>query len=457
MRRNPMKTAAATNQVSTAATARSEYPPLRRRCRTRARSRTPPMPRPSINRTSGPRRWRPDRSAGVASRKRFPFGSSLSAIRSGFAPAALLASLLIVLARPGLIGPSLAQEVAGGVPRSPAKLKTRRGPGGGVMLWVYVPRGTSLDRIAVTSDADVPESAVWFDLVNPTHEEDKIVERKAGMAVPTREEMQEIEVTSRLYVENGARYMTATLMCQSDTDAPKTTPVTFILSGHRLVTVRYDEPRPFMIVGNKLARVCSPTVAGESVMMDLLDAVIDRAADILERIGSEVDQISHDIFEPEGGRADRTRSYNEILKAIGKKGDLASKVRESLVSIGRLLLYLANEADSMRWAKESRAQLRGMQRDVHSLSDHAFYLSNKIQFLLDAMLGVVTIEQNNVIKIFSVAAVALMPPTLIASIYGMNFKHMPELDWTLGYPVAIALMLLAAALPYFFFKWKKWL
>ena len=325
------------------------------------------------------------------------------------------------------------------------------------MLWVYVPRGTSLDRIAVTSDADVPDSAVWFDLVNPAHEEDKIVERKVGAAVPTREEMQEIEVTSRLYVENGARYMTATLMCQSDTDTPKTTPVTFIISGHRLITVRYDEPRPFMIVGNKLARICSPTVTGESVLMDLLDAVVDRAADILERIGSEVDQISHDIFEPEVGRADRTRSYNEILKAIGKKGDLASKVRESLVSIGRLLLYLANEADSMRWAKESRAQLRGMQRDVHSLSDHAAYLSNKIQFLLDAMLGVVTIEQNNVIKIFSVAAVALMPPTLIASIYGMNFKHMPELDLSLGYPIAIALMLLAAALPYFFFKWKKWL
>jgi magnesium transporter len=325
------------------------------------------------------------------------------------------------------------------------------------MLWVYVPRGTSLDRIQVTSDADVPDSAVWFDLVNPSQDEDKIVERKVGIAVPTREEMQEIEVTSRLYVENGARYMTATLMCQSDTDTPKTTPVTFILSGHRLITVRYDDPRPFMIVGNKLARVCSPTVPGESVLMDLLDAVIDRAADILERIGSEVDQISHDIFEPEAGGADRARSYNEILKMIGKKGDLASKVRESLVSIGRVLLYLANEADSMRWAKESRAQLRGMQRDVHSLSDHAAYLSNKIQFLLDAMLGVVTIEQNNVIKIFSVAAVALMPPTLIASIYGMNFKHMPELDWHLGYPLAVVLMLFAAALPYFFFKWKKWL
>src|SRR5689334_4431235 len=334
---------------------------------------------------------------------------------------------------------------------------TAAGSRGGFMLWVYVPRGTSLDRMPVTSDTEVPDSAVWFDLVNPNLQEDKIVERRVGIAVPAREEMQEIEVTSRLYVENGARYMTATLMCQSDTDTPKTTPVTFIISGHRLITVRYDEPRPFMIVGNKLARVCPPAVTGEGVLIDLLDAVIDRAADILERIGSEVDQISHDIFEPEAEGADRARSYNEILKAIGKKGDLASKVRESLVSIGRLLLYLANEADSMRWAKEPRAQLRGMQRDVHSLSDHAAYLSNKIQFLLDAMLGVVTIEQNNVIKIFSVAAVALMPPTLIASIYGMNFKHMPELDWHFGYPIAIVLMILAAALPYFFFKWKKWL
>src|SRR5438552_10535345 len=207
------------------------------------------------------------------------------------------------------------------------------------MLSVYVPHGTTLERIAVDSETLPPDEAVWIDMVTPTVLEDKMVEKLLGIAVPTREEMQEIEVSSRLYVENGARYMTATLMCQSDTATPKTTPVTFILSGHRLITVRYDDPRPFMIVGNKLARVCPPSVTGESVLMDLPDAVIDRTADILERIGSEVDQISHDIFEPEVGGADRTRSYNDILKAIGKKGDLASKVRESLVSIGRLLLY----------------------------------------------------------------------------------------------------------------------
>jgi magnesium transporter len=337
--------------------------------------------------------------------------------------------------------------------RAPAWARVDRQ--GTIMLSVYVPHGASLDRIPVEPGKDVPDSAIWFDLITPTQEEDKLLERHLGIAVPTREEMQEIEVTSRLYVENGARYMTATLMCQSDTDTPKTTPVTFILSGHRLITVRYDDPKPFMIVGNKLARMCPSSANGESVLMDLLDAVIDRAADILERIGSEVDQVSHEIFEPE---SEADRSYKDILKAIGRKGDLTSKVRESLVSIGRLLLYLANEADSMRWAKETRAQLRGMQRDVSSLSDHAAYLTNKITFLLDAMLGVVSIEQNNVIKLFSVAAVVFMPPTLIASIYGMNFhKNMPELDWEFGYPFALGLMVLAAVLPYYFFKWKKWL
>jgi len=220
--------------------------------------------------------------------------------------------------------------------------------------------------------------------------------------------------------------------------------------------VRYDEPKPFAIVGAKLARLCPANATGETVLMDLLDAVIDRAADILERIGSDVDTISHDILESEGGIG-RTHSFKDILKSIGRRGDHTSKVRESLVSIGRLLLYLAAEADSMKWAKDQRAAIKGMQRDVQSLSDHATYLSQKINFLLDAMLGVVSLEQNNIIKIFSVAAVVFMPPTLIASIYGMNFKNMPELQWEWGYPLAIVLMLLAAGLPYFFFKWMKWL
>ena len=211
------------------------------------------------------------------------------------------------------------------------------------MLSAYVPTGTSLEQKIIEPGQDVPEAAVWIDLVTPTPGEDKLVERLVGVAIPTREEMQEIELSSRLYVENGARYMTATLMCQSDTPIPKTTPVTFILAGHRLITVRYDEPKPFAVARHKLTRYCPATVSGETVFIDLLDAVVDRCADILERVGVEIDQVSHNIFERD--RARTPKFYTVLLQTIGRKGELASKVRESLVSIGRLLIFVANEAE----------------------------------------------------------------------------------------------------------------
>jgi magnesium transporter len=325
------------------------------------------------------------------------------------------------------------------------------------MLRVYVPRGSALERREVQDGADLPAEAVWIDLVSPAPGEDKVTERLVGIAVPTREEMQEIELSSRLYEENGARYMTATLMCQQDTPTPKTTPVTFILANKRLVTVRYDEPKPFAIVGHKLGRSCPPQITGETVFLDLFDAVIDRTADILEKIAIEIEDVSRGIFESDRRTRDRPRFYRTILTTIGRKGDHTSKVRESLVSIGRVVLFLAHEAEGMKWNKDKRAQLDTMHRDVQSLSDYATYLSNKSTFLLDAMLGMVSIEQNNVIKIFSMVAVVLMPPTLVATIYGMNFRHMPELDWTFGYPMAIAVILLAAILPYYYFKWRRWL
>ena len=325
------------------------------------------------------------------------------------------------------------------------------------MFSVFVPSESSLKKSTVADLGKLPDNAVWIDLVNPTAVEDRAVERIAGVAIPTREDMQEIEISSRLYIENGARYMTATLMCQSDTDTPKTTAVTFILAGHRLVTVRYDLPKPFALVENKLARSCAPGITGEQVMMELLDAVIDRCADILERVGADVDQVSHEIFEPESERHGSAKRYSQILITIGRKGDLTSKVRESLVSIGRLVTFLSAVIEGVKWTKDMREQLKTQQRDVAALTDHAIYLSNKITFVLDAMLGVVNLEQNNIIKLFSVMAVVLMPPTLIASIYGMNFKVMPELEWQHGYTFALLAMVAAAVLPYLAFKWKKWL
>jgi magnesium transporter len=325
------------------------------------------------------------------------------------------------------------------------------------MLVAFVPRGTALERIEVREGGSVPPGAVWIDLFSPTTEEDRAVETAVGIAVPTREEMAEIEPSSRLYIENSARYMTATLMCGADTDMPRTTVVTFILGGGPLVTVRYEDPRPFAISANRLARYCQPGVNGAFILLDLLDAIVDRAADVLERVGGEVDVVSQRIFERGADATDASRAYKEILKTIGQKGNLNSKLRESMVSINRLLLFLANDAEDLRLQKDQRSLVKSMARDVSSLADHASFLANKITFLLDAILGMVNLEQSNVILIFSVVAVVFLPPTMIASIYGMNFDIMPELHWTFGYPFALLLMVAAAILPYAFFRWKKWL
>ena len=210
------------------------------------------------------------------------------------------------------------------------------------------------------------------------------------------------------------------------------------------------------MVENKLARYAAPGVSGETVLMELLDAVIDRWADILERAGADIDAVSREVFEPDGCRSTHSKQYANILTMIGRKGDLTSKVRESLVAIGRLVTFVAAEIEGAKWSKDMREQLKTMQRDVQSLADHASFLSNKTTFVLDAMLGVVNLEQNSIIKLFSVMAV-LMPPTLIASIYGMNYEIMPELQWDFGYPMALLMMVGSALLPVWYFRRKGWL
>lgn len=325
------------------------------------------------------------------------------------------------------------------------------------MLFAHVLRGSSLERIEVKEGEPCPPDAVWIDLVVPTPGEDKIVEAAVGVMVPTREEMAEIEISSRLYIENGARYMTATLLFNTETDKPGTTAITFIIAGARLVTVRYDQPKPFTYLAGKLSKACSVNTTGPTIMVELLDAIIDRLADILEKLAAEVDKVSGRVFERNAARDDPNQRYQAVLRAIGRKGDLLSKSRESLVSLNRLVLFFTNEAEAVGLPKEQRTHLKSVARDISSLTDHAHFLANKITFLLDATLGMVSLEQNNVIKLFSVMAVTLMPPTLIASIYGMNFKHMPELDWVYGYPLAVIAMVVAAIGPYFFFKWKRWL
>lgn len=323
------------------------------------------------------------------------------------------------------------------------------------MLTVYVPGPAGLVPYAPVPDAPVPEEAAWVDLYDPLPGEVAKVEAALALELPTREEMQEIEASSRLYQEDSGLFMTAVVLSQSDTDHPENTAVTFILAGSRLITIRHAEPKPFKLFAQRSLRL-SHMRRGDAVMVGLLEAVIDRAADILERVSFDVDALSREVFQHSSGPNQDDRGYQEILRDVGQQGDLASRARESLMSIGRLLAFLTS-AMGKNTSKEARNQVKIMWRDVQSLLDHVNFLSSKITFLLDATLGMISIEQNATIKIFSVVAVIFLPPTLVASIYGMNFDIMPELSWPFGYPFALGLMVLSAIMPYLYFKRRGWL
>ena len=315
----------------------------------------------------------------------------------------------------------------------------------------------SFERRALAGGDAVPPEAVWIDLVEPTREEDRRVEDALGIEIPTREETRNIEPSEVLYVENGVRYMSARILCQSGTESPTLAPISFILKDHTLITVRYDEPRSFQMFINRMGRPGAGTPSGDHVLISLFETVIDRAAEILRLTGERIDEASAMVFDVNASRRADVDTFRTTLQTMGMEGTRISKVRESLVSIERMLLFLSANTAGATLPDDLRAEVRTTLRDLQSLEDHATFLSNKIQFLLDAVLGLVSLEQNKIIKIFSVAAVVFLPPTLIASSYGMNFKNMPELDWQLGYPMALGMMVLSAICTYLFFKIKRWL
>jgi magnesium transporter len=317
--------------------------------------------------------------------------------------------------------------------------------------------GESLDRYVLPPETPLPEDALWIDLIEPTQEEDRLVEMHLNIEIPTRVEMSGIEPSEILYNENNARYMTARVLCNSETDAPKLIDVSFILTERALVTVRYGEPRSFSMFMSRAVKPGGCRHQPEAVLDGLIETIIDRAAEILGTVGSRIDRLSQAIFENERQGARRAASFRAALKSIGRKGDIISNVRESMVSVERLLLFLSASMPRPQKTRGYQAEWRTALRDVQSIEEHATFLSNKIQFLLDATLGLVTIEQNDITKIFSVMSVIFLPPTLVSSLYGMNFRFMPELEWQFGYPWAITLMIMAAVLPYLFFRWKRWL
>ena len=326
------------------------------------------------------------------------------------------------------------------------------------MLRAYGP-GCDGSLVEAKGENKIPDTATWIDLEEPTKEEEALVERCIHLNVPTQSELAEIEPSSRLFERNGALYMTVSVLYGVQEGQPATSPIAFVLSDDRLVTVRYATPKPVRAFIDHVGREPDLARDAPTVLVRMLDAIIDRLADEIEDLGSEIEKISNHIFQRQvDERRIPAARLTALLTQIGRAHSLLNKIRYSAVSTMRMLSFLSSSARMhAESSKEVRRHLASLITDASSLSEHSSFLSDNLQFLLDASLGLISLEQNNVMKLFSVFAVVFMPPTLIAGVYGMNFQHMPELGWRFGYPFALLLMALVCGGLFAVFKRRDWL
>jgi magnesium transporter len=328
------------------------------------------------------------------------------------------------------------------------------------MLTTYtVENGHLLVREGPQDPASL-QRAVWIDLLTPTQEEEAQVQDALRLEIPTREEMQEIESSSRIYKEGDVLFLTAPFLYGVEGGELGSTAITFVLGTRALITVRYATPKAFAVFSARCQRTPAMMLGTpDGVMLHLFEQIVDRLADILERIAADMDRASQAAFRTAKAKVKATRKdadLKDALITLGQVGEVTTRATETLLGLSRILTFVtAEKAIAVR--KENQTLIKSLVRDVRSLVEHANFLNGKANFLLDAVLGIINVEQNAIIKTFTVASVALMPPTLIASIYGMNFARMPELQWDLGYPMALGLMVVSAVLPIVYFRRKGWL
>jgi magnesium transporter len=304
----------------------------------------------------------------------------------------------------------------------------------------------------------LPKDVFWIDLLNPIEDETAFVEGRTGLRVPSMAALSEIETSSRLILDHGVMYLSTTLVSLADKHDPVLTPVGFVLSEKLLVTVRFAELPSFQFVAKQVDGDDSIR-SSAGVFTTLLEAIVDRGADVLEHLGADLDLISKAVFRGDPSKPHRTARTNKALRrtlaTIGRIGDRLSQARAVFLGIDRMVPFVLGFKDP--WVvPEFERRLGAVAKDVTSLNAYEDYLSNKVQFLLDSVLGFINIEQNDLFKILTIVSVVGIPPTVVVGIYGMNFKFMPELNWTLGYPFGLAMVVLSVLLPLAWFKWRGW-
>jgi magnesium transporter len=317
------------------------------------------------------------------------------------------------------------------------------------------------DGFEVATDAKtIPSEVNWIDTERPDPKEIAFLERTLKIAVPTLEALSEIETSSRLRSEKDWLYLSIPMIHRADGFMPTLTPLGFVLSKDVLLTVRFKQMKALDDVLETISR-CPAQAGGPGALVAILAAIVDRAADALEGAGADLDGLSAEIFGTNHANVQRHRPRDDgdklrgVMRKIGRNGDLTSKIEDLLLSMARMVPYVAANAAPYLEAG-IRSKLESLQRDIASLNDYETHLTDKIHFLLDATLGLTNIEQNNIFRILTVVSVVGIPPTFFASMWGMNFKNIHEYDWTYGYEFGLFIIAVSALTPIIWFKWRGW-
>ncbi|GAC1389613.1 MAG: magnesium/cobalt transporter CorA [Variovorax sp.] len=299
---------------------------------------------------------------------------------------------------------------------------------------------------------------IWVDLESPTVEDKRWIKQYYGLSIPEDAMDEDIEESARFYEEDNGELHVRSDFLIADAEEPRSVRVAFILNQHNddlrsrgvLFSIHDEDVPVFRLVRMRARRAPGLIEDAKDVLLKLFDADAEYSADTLENVYDELKQVSERVLS--GNMTDALAS--EVLGDIARQEDLNSRIRRNVMDTRRAVSFTMR---SRMLNGEQFEEARQILRDIESLDNHTAFLFDKINFLMDATVGFININQNKTIKIFSVASVALLPPTLIASVYGMNFKAMPELDWSMGYPFAIALMAASAVVPMLYFRRKGWL
>jgi magnesium transporter len=306
------------------------------------------------------------------------------------------------------------------------------------------------------SSAPTLADAIWIDLLDATQAELAEVAEATGLRLPGKEDIEEIESSSRVYKDGDALYLSTPMLTGDDCLTDRPTTVGFVLTPGRLLTIRFAPVAAFDVVRERYGKSTKP--ASSDAFLVLLETVVDHAADALERAGAELDEISRAAFRERsrGRHAQRSDQLHAALRKLGRMSDGISHLRDTLLGMGRIGAFVHETARETHLTGVF-ARLNAIRGDIVSLNDYQVHLAAKIQFLLDATLGFISIQQNDIVKALTIVSVVGVPPVLVAGIYGMNFRYMPELGWPLGYPFALGLVVASALLPLVWFKWRGWM